>query len=207
MKSIVEKLKGNHKSLYFRTSAIRQFDNKRDKEIYKSIISHPMDLSNILRKLNNKKYNSYQEFYDDLNLIWDNAQTFNKNSSIIYLDAEYMRNYMEKIFKEKELNDKVIHKERIKKDEKEEENNEENEEENEEKNEEKNEDENYIPEKEDIKNKEINYNQNLKIEFNDEDFDNALIGKKRKKKKHRHKHKHKHRHKHKNKNKHKKKKK
>ncbi len=117
MKSIVEKLKINPKSYYFKNPAIRQLDTKKLKEEYKSIISHPMDLGTSMRKINNSKYNTFQEFYDDLNLIWDNAQIYNEVGSEVYEHAEYMRNYMEKLFNDEELVDKVVHKEKVNKEE------------------------------------------------------------------------------------------
>ena len=89
-KNIVEKMKSNPKSIYFRQAAVRQFENKRDKDIYKSVISHPMDLSHVIKKINNVRYATYQEFYDDLFLIWENAQLFNQSGSTIYDDAEFL---------------------------------------------------------------------------------------------------------------------
>ena len=184
MKNVVDKLKISQKAVYFRTSAIRQFESKKDKEIYKSVIAHPMDLANITKKINNKKYNSFQEFYDDLTLIWDNAQLFNQSDSEVYEHAEYMRKYTEKIFREKELDDKVKPKEKKNKeflkeskhinDDDEENENEENE--NEEKEIEKEDDENK-------KEVNLNENENVEIKVNNDEFNNVLIGKKRKYKK------------------------
>ena len=184
MKTIIDKLKTSQRALYFRTSAIRQFESKKDKELYKSVITHPMDLSNITKKINNKKYNSFQEFYDDLNLIWDNAQLFNQSNSEVYEDAEYMRKYMEKIFKEKELDDKVkvkdkIFQELLKETDTDDKTKDKEKNIQDEENEDKEEDE----EKEDNKDKDINLEQNLEINVNNDDFNNVLIGKKRKNKK------------------------
>ena len=111
-RNIIDKLNSKEESFYFRTSPFKQFETKEDKQIYKSIISHPMDLSHISKKINNLKYATYQDFYDDIVLIWDNAQTFNLKDSVFYKDAEYMRDYTEKIFKEKKIDDKVKHKEK-----------------------------------------------------------------------------------------------
>ena len=111
-RNIIDKLNSKEESFYFRTSPFKQFETKEDKQIYKSIISHPMDLSHISKKINNLKYATYQDFYDDIVLIWDNAQTFNLKDSVFYKDAEYMRDYTEKIIKEKKIDDKVKHKEK-----------------------------------------------------------------------------------------------
>ena len=109
IKSILEKIKNHPKSFYFRQSPFRMLFTKQEKDFYKSQIHHPQDLSKITKKANHKKYNSYQEFYDDLNLIWDNAQFFNEDTSIIYKDADYMRKNVDILFKEKNIYDKVEH--------------------------------------------------------------------------------------------------
>ena len=111
-KNILEKLRINPKSYYFRSSPLKQFETKEDKQIYRSIVTHPMDLSHILKKINNQKYNTYQDFYNDIVLIWDNAQLFNQVGTVFYEDAEFMRTYTEKIFKEKKVDDKVVFKEK-----------------------------------------------------------------------------------------------
>ena len=159
MRIIIEKLKSNQRSYYFKTSAIRMIENKIDKDAYRAIIAHPMDLSKIIRKLNKKKYNSFQELYDDIALIWDNAQKYNQKKSIIYEDAEFMRDFADKVFKEKELNNKVKFKERI--------------------NNEINEDQGHVKEEININN-DNNFNQDLEIDLSDEKYNEALIGKKRK---------------------------
>jgi len=111
-KNILEKLRINPKSYYFRSSPLKQFETKEDKQIYRSIVTHPMDLSHILKKINNQKYNTYQDFYNDIVLIWDNAQLFNQVGTVFYEDADFMRTYTEKIFKEKKVDDKVVFKEK-----------------------------------------------------------------------------------------------
>ena len=158
-KTIIEKLKAQPESYYFRTSPFKQFETKEDKQIYKSIISHPMDLLHITKKINNLKYATYQDFYNDIVLIWDNAQTFNLKDSVFYADAEYMRNYTEKIFKEKKIDDKVKHKE---------------------KKEIPNEDENNEEEKKEENNYELDNEEN-NSEKDDVNKDKNYIGKKRKK--------------------------
>ena len=71
------RIKKHEKSSSFRQPAIRSFQSQRAKEFYKSIIFHPQDLGHITKKLNSKKYMNLQQFYDDLTLIWENAQIFN----------------------------------------------------------------------------------------------------------------------------------
>lgn len=109
-KFILDKIKKHEKSSSFRQPAVRCFQNQKDKDLYKSIIVHPQDLGHITKKLNSKKYLSLQEFYDDLTLIWDNAQTFNPKNTLTYRDSLYMSKYMDKLFKDKDLYNKLEHK-------------------------------------------------------------------------------------------------
>ena len=110
------------------------------------------------QKIKKNKYNSFQEFYDDIILIWDNAKKYNQINSIIYEDA--VRNYTDKIFKEKKLDNKVKFNEKIK---------------------------NVINKEQDDVNEQIDINKednsfhDVEINLNDEEFYNMLIGKKRKK--------------------------
>lgn len=171
-KEIIEKLKSNKKSYYFRTSPLKQFETKEDKQIYRSIVTHPMDLAHILTKINKQKYITYQDFYNDIILIWDNAQLFNLVGSVFYEDAEAMRIYTEKLFKEKKIDDKVIHKE--KKIEQEDNNNNENDENNDNNNDKENNDENNNENIEEENNEEINSEEKESTEKN-------FVGRKRKK--------------------------
>jgi len=108
-KFILEKIKKHEKSSSFRLPAIRCFPTEEGKEYYKSIISHPQDLGHITKRLNSKKYLSIQEFYDDLTLIWNNAQKFNSKQTLIYRDSLYMSKYTDKLFKDKNLYNKIEH--------------------------------------------------------------------------------------------------
>ena len=205
MKNIVDKLKSNPKSYFFKASPLKQFETKKDKDIYKQVIHHPMDLGCVMRKITNFKYNSFQEFYDDLNLIWDNAQLYNQNGSDIYVYAGCMRQYMDKLFKEKELDDKVVHKENIYNDFMDENysdsqiinkdkviEDDENENDNEEKDIDKDKDNENNEDNEDNEDndeeKDKNIGQNLEINvISDEPNNNSMIGKKRKYRRHKHK--------------------
>ena len=42
-----------------------------------TVISHPMDLQTMLKKVKQKQYKSKREFKDDLDLIWSNCFTYN----------------------------------------------------------------------------------------------------------------------------------
>lgn len=47
-------------------------------ESYNSVISNPMWLDKVKTKLQEDQYKTMREFVDDINLIFDNSQTFNK---------------------------------------------------------------------------------------------------------------------------------
>ena len=47
-----------------------------------------MDLSTVKKKLDEGKYSSYQAFFDDIQLIWNNCKTYNISESEIYMMAE-----------------------------------------------------------------------------------------------------------------------
>ena len=61
---------------------------------YPKIITHPMDLGTVKKKLYNYSYPSMKEFLDDINLIWKNCRTYNQPGS----DIVKMANHCEKIF-------------------------------------------------------------------------------------------------------------
>ena len=55
---------------------------------YLDIIKNPMDLSTMKKKLNQNKYPSLQAFIDDIQLICDNAATFNGKASMLAMVGE-----------------------------------------------------------------------------------------------------------------------
>ncbi len=50
---------------------------------YPTIITHPMDLGTVKKKLENGEYKLFQDFMSDINLIWKNCKTYNKAGSEI----------------------------------------------------------------------------------------------------------------------------
>ena len=70
---------------------------------YPKIIQHPMDLGTCKNKLLNGEYKIFQEFIDDVNLIWENCRTYNQNGSLIVKKAnaldKKMRTLIDKQFK------------------------------------------------------------------------------------------------------------
>ena len=61
---------------------------------YPKIITQPMDLGTVKKKLDDNVYPTFKEFLDDINLIWTNCRTYNQQGS----DIVKMANHCEKIF-------------------------------------------------------------------------------------------------------------
>ena len=72
---------------------------------YPSIIKHPMDLGTCKDKLLKGEYKIFQEFMDDLNLIWENCRHYNQPNSQIVKQAnsldKKMKTLIDKQFKHK----------------------------------------------------------------------------------------------------------
>lgn len=72
--------------------------NKRDAPDYYHVISRPMDIGTMIKKLKQLSYKSKREFVDDLNLIWANCLKYNSNSDHPYRKkALYMRKETDKL--------------------------------------------------------------------------------------------------------------
>ena len=78
---------------------------------YPSVIKKPMDLNtlrvfpipfnNILQKnLEKNKYKYFEDFFSDLNLIWNNCKTYNVSGSEIYRSAEFMERKSKKLLRD-----------------------------------------------------------------------------------------------------------
>lgn len=64
---------------------------------YFNVIKQPMDISKIEEKLNSNLYLSLKEFTKDVNLIWQNAMTFNPLGTHIYNMASELNDFFNKI--------------------------------------------------------------------------------------------------------------
>jgi hypothetical protein len=62
---------------------------------YPQIITHPMDLSKIDRRLRAMQYNSVDDFIDDMNLTWKNAMTYNLDMSPIHMMAKKLQTFFD----------------------------------------------------------------------------------------------------------------
>ena len=59
---------------------------------YYRIIKSPIHFSLITHRLSNKYYSTYQQFYDDVNLLFNNAKLYNLSDNIVHQTAVRMQN-------------------------------------------------------------------------------------------------------------------
>ena len=105
-RSILEIVKKDDKSFLFRQPAIKSFIDSKDKEYYKKQIKEPRDLGTIAKKLKLNDY-SAKNFYDDMELCWSNAMSFNDNNTEAYQNAVYLKDLSNKLYKENGLLDYI----------------------------------------------------------------------------------------------------
>ncbi|CAG8434118.1 5302_t:CDS:2 [Diversispora eburnea] len=91
MLDVLKQLKNKHISMPFREPV-----NSNEVSDYYDIIKDPMDLSTVLKRVENDRYQSLSEFAVDVQKIWDNARTYNKSDTIFYKSA----GELEAIFRE-----------------------------------------------------------------------------------------------------------
>lgn len=60
--------------------------------VYHREIKQPMDFATLENNLYANKYNTYNDFYQDLALIWNNAKLFHRSFDLIYQQAENLLN-------------------------------------------------------------------------------------------------------------------
>ncbi|CAG8709511.1 16306_t:CDS:2, partial [Racocetra fulgida] len=82
MKEILNRLKSHPSSLPFHEPV-----NGDDVPDYYDIIKDPMDLSTVLKRIENNRYRSLLEFATDMQKIWNNAKIYNKSDTIFYKSA------------------------------------------------------------------------------------------------------------------------
>ena len=109
-RTILDILKKDEKSTLFRQPAIKAFTDKEDRDYYKQQIKEPRDLGNISKKLKSSKYSS-KEFYEDVELCWSNAQSFNDKETEAYKNSVYMKDLSNKLYQEYGLLDIINKKE------------------------------------------------------------------------------------------------
>lgn len=50
---------------------------------YCFLIKNPMDLGTVNQKLKDDRYETVEDVFDDIQLIWDNCKTYNPPNSVI----------------------------------------------------------------------------------------------------------------------------
>lgn len=65
---------------------------------YPIFIKHPMDLGTVEKKLEEGKYNTMEELRKDLQLIWNNCKTYNKEGCDIYKAAQSCEKFTKRYF-------------------------------------------------------------------------------------------------------------
>ena len=58
---------------------------------YAEKIKKPMCLSKVLKKLQENKYNTIEKWKDDVNLVWNNAITYNNQGTPLHLIAKELK--------------------------------------------------------------------------------------------------------------------
>ena len=55
------------------------------------VIPRPICLDQIKKKISTSKYDKLDEYIEDFRLLFNNARTFNDESSVVYKDANSMQ--------------------------------------------------------------------------------------------------------------------
>lgn len=86
------------------SSPFRNPVNSLDIPDYLTIIKRPMDFSTMKKKLQNGEYSSVRSFVDDIQLICDNAKTFNGEQSLLGIIGNDIMDEVNKQYSEKPSN-------------------------------------------------------------------------------------------------------
>ena len=92
IRNILNQIKQAPNSIHFQYPV----DTKANPDYLRVINYHPMDLSTIEKKLNNREYSLVQDIINDIKLIWYNCRVYNYESSDIFKYAEELEKISEK---------------------------------------------------------------------------------------------------------------
>ena len=62
---------------------------------YYEFIAHPMSIYDVQQKIDNDRYQSTEEFINDMRLIWSNAKLYNAPSHLVYKAADALSSKFE----------------------------------------------------------------------------------------------------------------
>eukprot|EP00049_Salpingoeca_infusionum_P015522 m.303049 g.303049 ORF g.303049 m.303049 type:complete len:1525 (-) comp15891_c1_seq3:507-5081(-) len=80
------------------TEDFEQLPTRKELPLYYQIISKPIDLNQIRKRCKSSKYSSMLGFYNDLNLMCENATVFNEPESQIHSDALQIKQKVNELF-------------------------------------------------------------------------------------------------------------
>jgi len=66
---------------------------------YPKIVKRPMDLTSIRENVKHEKYQTFEAFYADVQLVWSNCKAYNIAESEIYRMAEDLERTCKKMYK------------------------------------------------------------------------------------------------------------
>lgn len=89
--SITEKLREHPAAITFNNPV-----DTKNRDYFKKI-SNPQDLGSIYDKLVRDVYNNLQEWENDINTVWSNAEIYNGSDSTIYLIAQSLSKIFQKL--------------------------------------------------------------------------------------------------------------
>lgn len=81
--------------------------SRKDFPDYYKMIKHPMSLSTVKKHVNGNKLKTISQFSEEVDLIWQNAQIYNEESSLIYQDSKTLHDYFHNKIQELEQDSKV----------------------------------------------------------------------------------------------------
>lgn len=74
--------------------------NKEEVGDYYDVIKEPMDLSTMEQKLENDKYETFDQFLYDCKLIFNNCRSYNAESTTYFKNATKLEKFLNKKIKE-----------------------------------------------------------------------------------------------------------
>ena len=80
--------------------ARKYIPDKKLQADYNLKVKKPMDLPTVRKNIKDNKYSCFQEWVDDMNLIFDNAISFNEANSLVGGIAIYLKKQFKKKIRE-----------------------------------------------------------------------------------------------------------
>ncbi|THH30382.1 hypothetical protein EUX98_g3797 [Antrodiella citrinella] len=81
-----------------RCELFKDVPDRREYPDYYQLITRPIALSTLRKRINSNYYKSVLDFRDDMRLMFNNARTYNQEGSWVYVDAEEMEKVFDSVF-------------------------------------------------------------------------------------------------------------